>query len=774
MITKRISIIVLVIFTAIGLWVIFTSPLVLGQEKKDSPQEIYKKATEHFDQQNWKEALILFQRLLDQYGKDSLVKSKLKEIEDKISQCEKNLGIIKDITKIFQGKPKLEKRSNGDKVLKLFYDFSNEDEINDFANVSADEKKIVNQTLELMGSGGYFFCNLKDTIFMNELAVEFTVKIIPPTDQEVVVGVFYDFEKTTGYVFGLNYREGLDPTDPKVNCIKLQVGGDELKTRILCLSPKPKIEPGKPYNVKISAKGGQLTFQVGNEFNKTITEKTYNQGLLRFGGYSSRVQYDNIKIEGVVNPAWLDKAFSKATTEALAERERQPAIPAIDPDKVEMNLSAEADEVLANIAKESITTYKKGKAEMSTIPTSFKNVRDLLKPTKTAQKLFDEALKYYPTFAAAYYQRAKCYERLGETQNALLDFTRAIEKFPDFYEAYCERAEIYLDFSKYQEALADYEKCVSIKSDYSPGYSGRGYLRFILGERDKAMADLDKALELDSTNSEARQYKETLQHVIKGPLWPISYQKETEHFLVTTDMSQTKCDAYAEYLETMYKYYAEMFDLKETWQRKRRVLLFNTEEGYQTYAELSTEDRAEHTLGYYHPHYQELLVFEEVGKEARVFQVLYHEGFHMFIDHFIPNIPIWANEGFAEYFYGTEITRQANKLVITKKGLPIPRLETIQEATKGGAAISFEQIMNESQSEFYENASVRYAQGWSMVHFFLYYQQGTYKKLLMDYMKLLKDGKSVQQAFEETFKKKDLVKMQKEWVTYVQGLKPPK
>jgi hypothetical protein len=41
----------------------------------------------------------------------------------------------------------------------------------------------------------------------------------------------------------------------------------------------------------------------------------------------------------------------------------------------------------------------------------------------------------------------------------------------------------------------------------------------------------------------------------------------------------------------------------------------------------------------------------------------------------------------------------------------------------------------------------------------------------MDYVKALKTGKSPLQAFEDTFKKKEIEKMQKEWVKYVKTFK---
>ena len=59
-----------------------------------------------------------------------------------------------------------------------------------------------------------------------------------------------------------------------------------------------------------------------------------------------------------------------------------------------------------------------------------------------------------------------------------------------------------------------------------------------------------------------------------------------------------------------------------------------------------------------------------------------------------------------------------------------------------------------------------------MVHFFMEGPNDTYRQIYKEYIKVLLDGASTQEAFEQTFKKADLAEMQKEWHTYVMALKP--
>ena len=94
MISKKITYVLLVVFIAVGFCSFLNYSNTFGQGAKESAQDIYNKANEFFDSQNWKDALIIYQKLITKYGKDSFVKPKIKEIEDKISKCEQELGII--------------------------------------------------------------------------------------------------------------------------------------------------------------------------------------------------------------------------------------------------------------------------------------------------------------------------------------------------------------------------------------------------------------------------------------------------------------------------------------------------------------------------------------------------------------------------------------------------------------------------------------------------------------------------------------------------------
>ena len=75
------------------------------------------------------------------------------------------------------------------------------------------------------------------------------------------------------------------------------------------------------------------------------------------------------------------------------------------------------------------------------------------------------------------------------------------------------------------------------------------------------------------------------------------------------------------------------------------------------------------------------------------------------------------------------------------------------------------------QSEFYSEApQFKYAQAWSMIYFFLHYEEGKYSKFLDDYIQCLKDGNTPRKAYAETFGKLRMEVIESEWLDFVRGL----
>jgi hypothetical protein len=244
---------------------------------------------------------------------------------------------------------------------------------------------------------------------------------------------------------------------------------------------------------------------------------------------------------------------------------------------------------------------------------------------------------------------------------------------------------------------------------------------------------------------------------------------ETEHYKITTDISPEAAKRYGQNLEAAFRHYQSSLGkaFPRGFGRKPRVAIFNTAENYYTYFELLSEQRGENTAGVFRPSLNELVLFETLDLEDTT-HTLYHEAVHHFVQQLTPtHLPYWINEGIAEYLGA--ITVKDEK--VTEKAKMLDRLPYIKIAVEVDSVYPFEKIMNESPREFYSgNVGLKYAQAWSMVHFFYEAAGGKHKPRIQKYLDLLLSGAPPRKAYEEAFGT-GTAELEKEWKAFVKTLK---
>jgi hypothetical protein len=278
------------------------------------------------------------------------------------------------------------------------------------------------------------------------------------------------------------------------------------------------------------------------------------------------------------------------------------------------------------------------------------------------------------------------------------------------------------------------------------------------------------ALALDPWNDEVRAFRRNVSNALKGPPWQRTHEEQTEHYVVRTNISSRRCADYAQELEAIRTFYTQQFGGVEKTSDKALVYIFDTREGFQSYAQLTTDDRVESLLGCFLPRYRQLLLYEDRDdpslEETR--RVLYHEAFHQFISPLIPEMPFWLNEGFADYFS----TARVEGGRVTARGAPIVgRLRDLRRFVRAGGPVPFSRLMQETPAEFYSGAvAAKYAQAWSMVHFFLRGPNEPLRKRFLRYVRLLLLGKGSHSAFKQAWQGADWKSAQDAWLKYVQKL----
>lgn len=222
-----------------------------------------------------------------------------------------------------------------------------------------------------------------------------------------------------------------------------------------------------------------------------------------------------------------------------------------------------------------------------------------------------------------------------------------------------------------------------------------------------------------------------------------------------------------------------------------RVKLFDNEEDFQYYGQ------AAGAAAYWSPGQQEIVAYRFSGKELKLdsdekltltegkdpeeetFHVMYHEGFHQYMHYFMGSerdiyVPSWINEGMGDYFFGGTWTKKGGKLALEIQ-TNWWRLETIQEAIKEGKHVPIDKIIRYKQSNYYADAGLCYAEGWSICYFFLtspVAKKKGYGSIILKLMDELRKSEDWEKATTAAFAGVDFKQLEAEWKEYTLGLKP--
>jgi hypothetical protein len=134
---------------------------------------------------------------------------------------------------------------------------------------------------------------------------------------------------------------------------------------------------------------------------------------------------------------------------------------------------------------------------------------------------------------------------------------------------------------------------------------------------------------------------------------------------------------------------------------------------------------------------------------AYTWHIVQHEGFHQFIAATIPNeIPVWANEGLAEYFGEALWTGDG----FVSGLVPQERLEEVQAAIKARRLRPFAQMLTMTHADWGSQLDYsNYTQAWAMVHFLAHADGGKYQAAFVEFMMKVGRGAAPEAAWRDVF-----------------------
>ena len=383
--------------------------------------------------------------------------------------------------------------------------------------------------------------------------------------------------------------------------------------------------------------------------------------------------------------------------------------------------------------------------------------------------------------AAELRHQAVAQRKLGHDNLALQLLSKSIALDPSNAGARYSRAKIHYRSRDAKEALSDLDRAVRLSPGYTDALLLRSSVHRHLGRLEDSIADVDRVIELKPESDYAAGLKKSLEVVRRGPDWDKTYRTESEHYRLSTSISQDVAVATSNKLEEIHQVYTDLFGLKGAKTKGRLIVkVFAEKSEYERYlverslpgAEDEARVEAHWQNGQYSRRFKELLLRHD-SRESKFRAHIYHEAFHQFLDYLIASPPPWFNEGLAEHFEVGRLSADGFQLGRVQQR----HLKLLRQALAIGEQAPIEKLLTLSRTEFYDSRpsaiegnlklSVHYAEAWSFIHFLIHSEDGQYKKVIRDYYQALKAGQRANDAFQEVLGRANFKKVQKAWEAYV-------
>lgn len=234
-----------------------------------------------------------------------------------------------------------------------------------------------------------------------------------------------------------------------------------------------------------------------------------------------------------------------------------------------------------------------------------------------------------------------------------------------------------------------------------------------------------------------------------------------------------------QYMDMLFLTYQKRFsDFRRRDNSPMDLYFFDAREQYQSFLHKQNLGVASTSGGVFFVNNDDkgLATYLEASDPDWTLQTLRHEGFHQFAFAFIgTNLPLWVNEGLAEYF--------AEGIVVRGRIMPgiVPgrRLAAVRSAIANNTALDFKQLIAMNSQTWQglmetrpDHGAMLYNQSWSMVQFLIHGDNGRYTKPFEQYLKLLATDIDSVKAFEQAFGGNDPDAFRARWVQYIASVQP--
>ncbi|MCI0402352.1 MAG: tetratricopeptide repeat protein [Acidobacteria bacterium] len=177
-----------------------------------------------------------------------------------------------------------------------------------------------------------------------------------------------------------------------------------------------------------------------------------------------------------------------------------------------------------------------------------------------------------------------------------------------------------------------------------------------------------------------------------------------------------------------------------------RVILFKDTKSFEPYAPRITREKSGRMGGFMQPGAERMyLAINRSAPESQ--HVVFHEYIHLVLALNLGRVPIWLNEGVAEYYERTQINKaefvtgeyHPGSWQVLQMNKPIPLASLVR------MDYNSEPFRDQKQVELF------YAQSWLLVHYIMVGDEGKHRPQFNKFIQLLLRGQDQDTAFTEAF-----------------------
>ena len=249
-----------------------------------------------------------------------------------------------------------------------------------------------------------------------------------------------------------------------------------------------------------------------------------------------------------------------------------------------------------------------------------------------------------------------------------------------------------------------------------------------------------------------------IRRAVRGPTWPTKRVVESTSVRIESDHSQQKCREVANEVERALGLFVAHFpELPAEDRKKPTIRVFASHDDYLAYADASGRE-LHHTAGAFDPFTRELLIWVPLEGSSFV-RTVRHETFHWYVHELADRIPIWFDEGHAQWFATT--TGEGRHL--RPGGLDPSAVFVLREEAAGRKPLWV--LLQMTRDGFYADPEIHYAQAWALVRML----RETDPARLERYFAEVVRGADTREAYRKVFAA-DIASLQRDFNLYVEKL----